>query len=506
MTDDSASMTAADEGVSGSEVACPSPIDQTPDEWSAQSPVLCLRGGARPRKKRRKAQYRSQYWNDKPMDDSGPERSPRARSAPAKETIDSLPSSDKESLKEDHGQDVLQPPSTPVKGRVSSAESSPLSSAPSNPRTPTPIPPHRAYLAPKTDADSPLSSAPSSLHLPAIPLTTKDEGDNKADSNPKANGIRKKQSTDSGVKLRKSRKQYPKTSPYFPTPPKPPHKQISCIPFPPLSSTRFGLVQESLASHPFHLLIAVIFLNKTRGAVAMPVFYTFIARFPDPASLAAAEQTVVVSYFQNLGLQNQRAKKCIALAKAWLEHPPVRGKRWRRLHYPMLGNGKDIKSSEEPIADEEEDARMAWEVGHLPGIGAYGIDSWRIFCRDDLRGLGPSVLPELGDGGEEARKMIEEEEIKREWTRVVPTDKELRAYLRWRWLRLGWEWDPKTGERRRAEEKVVREAESGGVIYEGEGGWTLEGKGDEHGECKTREVESGKGGSLDTNGNNKEAE
>ncbi|KAL9025354.1 MAG: hypothetical protein Q9180_007688, partial [Flavoplaca navasiana] len=184
-----------------------------------------------------------------------------------------------------------------------------------------------------------------------------------------------------------------------------------------------------LQTNPFHLLIAVIFLNKTRGAVAIPVFYNFITRFPDPSSLSVADLSEVVGFFQNLGLQNQRAKKCIGLAKAWMEHPPTKGKRWRRLHYPSLGDGKDIKSSEEPITDE--DPRVAWEVGHLPGIGAYGIDSWRIFCRDELRGFGTAKLPELpgGDDDGSSRIELEKEEMEKEWTRVLPSDKELRAYL-----------------------------------------------------------------------------
>ncbi|KAL8928162.1 MAG: hypothetical protein Q9208_001872 [Pyrenodesmia sp. 3 TL-2023] len=329
--------------------------------------------------------------------------------------------------------------SKPVVFRVSSASCSPLSSAPSSPIWPT----------------------------PGGIIKTREEKSNKELK--EEHGI---QATPS-----KPRKSWSKTSRYFLPSPKVPKEAVSCIPFPPLSSTSFGLVQESLAPNPFHLLIAVIFLNKTRGAVAMPVFYNFITRFPNPPYLAAANSDEVVGFFQNLGLQNQRAKKCVALAKSWLEHPPAAGKRWRRINYPGHGDGKDIKHSDEPIADEVEDARVAWEVGHLPGIGAYGIDSWRIFCRDALRGLGTAALPDLpADGDEISKKKTEEEELKREWTRVLPLDKELRAYLRWRWMRLGWEWDPKTGERKRADARMVNEAAGGGVICEGDQGWSMNGE------------------------------
>lgn len=155
--------------------------------------------------------------------------------------------------------------------------------------------------------------------------------------------------------------------------------------------------------------------------------------------------------------------------------PPAKGRRWKRLNYPKASDGKDIKSSEEPIPDDEEDARVAWELGHLPGIGAYAMDSWRIFCRDELRGISctKALTPDEMDEMEEKAK---EEEMKGEWARVLPLDKELRAYLRWRWLRLGWEWDPLTGEKERASEEQIRVAAAGGIIVEGDKGGRVEGE------------------------------
>ena len=139
----------------------------------------------------------------------------------------------------------------------------------------------------------------------------------------------------------------------------------------------------------------------------------------------------------------------MGLAKTWLLKPPTKGKRYRCLHYPCRGNGTDVKA-DECLPDESEDSRVGWEVAHLPGIGVYGLDSWRIFCRDALRGL-------------EDRKKEEGE-----WTRVLPLDKELRAYLRWRWLRLGWIWDPITGKREEAGDEKLREVGQGGITVEGD--------------------------------------
>ena len=261
--------------------------------------------------------------------------------------------------------------------------------------------------------------------------------------------------------------------------------KVSCIPFPPLHGTSFGLVQERLCHDPFRLLIAVIFLNKTRGSVALPVFYQLMDRYPMPADLAAAKKEDVVEIIQHLGLQNQRAKKCINLAKTWLERPPEKGKRYRVLHYPKRDDGKDVRPDE---IVSEEDERVAWEIGQLPGIGVYAIDSWRIFCRDELRGLS-STLPK-----DPLTPESQEEELQKEWTRVVAGDKELRAYLRWRWLRNGWDWDPVTGERKKADAEELAKADQGGIMYEGDGGDMVVGnaKGEEAPEAVKAELEVGR--------------
>ncbi len=117
---------------------------------------------------------------------------------------------------------------------------------------------------------------------------------------------------------------------------------------------------------------------------------------------------------------------------------------------------------------------MAWEVGHLAGLGSYAIDSWRIFCRDELRGL-PAGLSDRGDLLRDPAAKAEE--LAKEWTRVLPLDKELRAYLRWRWLRVGFEWDPVSGEQKLADEGFLAGAMGGGVICEkNHGGLVLDAK------------------------------
>ncbi|KAJ5496554.1 hypothetical protein N7463_008541 [Penicillium fimorum] len=250
----------------------------------------------------------------------------------------------------------------------------------------------------------------------------------------------------------------PKHSPYFPRVLVDPE---SCLPFPPIDAPCFGLVQEQLAHDPFRLLIATIFLNRTRGGVALPVLFKVFDRYPTIKAMAEADLPEFVSIINCLGFQNQRARKCTTLAQTWLSDPPNKNKRYRKLHYPRNLDGRNV-GREECI--DEEDLRVAWEIAHLPGVGAYSLDSWRIFCRDELRGKASDWK---GRDATEAGFVPE-------WKCVLPHDKELRAYLTWMWLKEGWIWDYNTGDLTLASDKTMRAAQSGGIAREEEGSWVLE--------------------------------
>lgn len=252
----------------------------------------------------------------------------------------------------------------------------------------------------------------------------------------------------------------------------------SCIPMPPLKNKSFGLVQEIVWKQPLHLLIATMLLNQTTGRAAIPKLFELIAKFPTPESLAKSFPEDVTNVIGSLGLQWVRAGRLILLANLWLENPPSRDKRYRVLHYPKHGNGADIQPNE-ILGPEEEDPRSgAWEVAHLVGVGPYALDSWRIFCRDKLRGLaddwnGMNANPtKLGKiqrkNGFEAD--VEEGELEvpfePEWKRVLPLDKELRAFLRWMWLKEGWEWDPATGKKTKASQELLDRVNRGAEVVE----------------------------------------
>lgn len=249
-----------------------------------------------------------------------------------------------------------------------------------------------------------------------------------------------------------------KASSFFNTPspkkPRPAAGTVSCIDVPPLSNPIFGLIQEELAHRPFQLLVAVIFLNKTRGKCAIPVFREVIEAYPTPQALEIADPATLSAIIKPLGLFNQRAATLVNLARVWNLHPPSKGRRVMTPKYPGLDSHKGIDPLE--VLRDDDAREGALEIGHLPGIGAYAFDSWRIFCRDELRAVATDW-----NGGDAS-----DEDFVPEWQRVLPNDKELRAYLRWMWLKEGVKWNPLTGEKRIASAELLRKAELGGLDWD----------------------------------------
>lgn len=270
------------------------------------------------------------------------------------------------------------------------------------------------------------------------------------------------------------------TSPYFlqnPSPKKesskkkrPPAGTISCIPFPSLESPSFGIIQEELAHDPFWLLIAVTFLIKTNGQLALPAFCRVRERFPTPSHLLdPSVREELLGMIRHLGLSNVRLAYILRYATAFLRQPPTAGVCYRVKNYdkrimspsPYRDEDsddvhEDMELSRSPPDRGAEDLE-AWEIGHMTQ-GKYAIDSWRIFCRDELLGR-----------AEDWNGKGREPEFQPEWMRVRPADKELRACLRWMWMREGWEWDPVTGDRTVLREEMRRAVNEGRVEYDDTG-------------------------------------
>jgi methyl-CpG-binding domain protein 4 len=295
------------------------------------------------------------------------------------------------------------------------------------------------------------------------------------------------------TRTRKPRKSTGTTSEHFT--PSPKRKRVpagtSAVPFPKLSAPRFGLIQERLANDPFRLLIAVTFLNKTHGKAARPIFEQVMETYPTPQDLAAADVSELSEMIHSLGFQNQRARKLIKIAETWVSEPPQKGKLHRTMDYPNKGNGRHLKPKE--IVDQDLENCIeagALEIAHIYGLGPYAWDSWRIFCRDVFRGVAQGYNGEGIAGYTPLSQSTHTSDFEPEWKRVVPLDKELRACLRWMWLREGWEWDPLTGKKHKAAPALMREASDGIAT------WDEPVAADPHGESTTaikHELEGPKG-------------
>lgn len=210
-------------------------------------------------------------------------------------------------------------------------------------------------------------------------------------------------------------------------------KTISTHRTPPIHAQHFHIIQEKVAYNLYELLVAATLWNRTKGIHARPVFLALVLQYPSPEHLAKASESDLVELIRPLGLQSIRARRFLSFAQEWVRHPPTKHRRYRKLHYPVQGCGRDVGPKE---VLTEDDPREGWEVAHLPGIGPYALDSFRIFHRDMLRGLATDWKGTGAPLGFEP-----------EWKRVVPLDKELKAYIRWMWLKEGWIWNPATGER-----------------------------------------------------------
>ncbi|KAI1467409.1 DNA glycosylase [Daldinia caldariorum] len=227
---------------------------------------------------------------------------------------------------------------------------------------------------------------------------------------------------------------------------------VPCIPFPRLDAPNFGLIQESLATDPFLLLVAVTFLIRVKGKQSIPVFHELVGKYPTPRHLAEADKNDIIATIRHLGLSTVRATAIQKYARIWIENPPRADIRYGVKNYPQLGDGADVRAAEELSTDDPRSS--AWEIGHMTQ-GRYAIDSWRIFCRDVLL-----------NRAEDWRGKGREGKFQPEWMRVLPEDKELRACLRWLWMQDGYAWDPKTGEKDILSEDLRRAVNEGRVAYD----------------------------------------
>ncbi|CAG8456550.1 3154_t:CDS:2 [Funneliformis mosseae] len=109
----------------------------------------------------------------------------------------------------------------------------------------------------------------------------------------------------------------------------------------------FNLVQETLYYDPWKLLIATMFLNRTRGSQALPLMWKFFEEYPSPQKAVLANVDKLADLLRPLGLQNTRAERIIRFSYTYLLNP-------------------DFKTPKQ-----------------LFGMGKYAEDSWKLFCEKD---------------------------------------------------------------------------------------------------------------------------
>ncbi|TRM57992.1 DNA glycosylase [Schizophyllum amplum] len=171
-----------------------------------------------------------------------------------------------------------------------------------------------------------------------------------------------------------------------------------------LQAAKPVLIQETFSEDPWKVLIATIFLNKTHGKISIPVIHTLLASWNTPSAMAAADPSDVYPLIRHLGLGAARARRIVDLSQAWIARSPT--------------------FEDEPIVSKSSDLRRypPTILSHLPGIGRYALDSFRIFCT------------------------TMNNKTRDEWKAVRPTDKELTRFLAWKWAYVEHRrWHPERG-------------------------------------------------------------
>jgi methyl-CpG-binding domain protein 4 len=217
-----------------------------------------------------------------------------------------------------------------------------------------------------------------------------------------------------------------------------------------LQPSRYGLIQERIRESLWALVVQAILWNQTTAKAGRPVLFTLLSQYPTPQSMAVAKVDAVFEVIRVLGLGKIRSERLIKMAEAWVAAPPDPARRYGKKNYPREGDNLDVRDGELLGPDDE---RTGWEIAHLPGVGPYALDSYRIFYRDQLRGIeGAETASRLDASGNKKRGRPPKRDIvEAEWQRVVPEDKDLKPYVEWRWKEEGWLWDGETGKRTRIE-------------------------------------------------------
>jgi methyl-CpG-binding domain protein 4 len=115
----------------------------------------------------------------------------------------------------------------------------------------------------------------------------------------------------------------------------------------------YNLIQEEFWEDPWKIFVCCIFCNLTRRVNAEPYVRKFFNQYPDAKSAALASAKEIEEMIRNLGLSRKRSVALVRMSNDYLV--------------------KDWKDSPDS----------------LYGIGKYGSDAYRIFCKGEWRCVEP---------------------------------------------------------------------------------------------------------------------
>lgn len=104
------------------------------------------------------------------------------------------------------------------------------------------------------------------------------------------------------------------------------------------------LIQDEYRGDPWRIMVCCILLNQTSNKQVRPLLENFFNRYPSPESIRENDHLEISEMIRTTGFQNVKAQRIIKMSQKYCE-------------------GFD-------------DPKL------LPGIGKYGVESWRIFVDD----------------------------------------------------------------------------------------------------------------------------
>ncbi|EPQ27699.1 uncharacterized protein PFL1_04837 [Pseudozyma flocculosa PF-1] len=222
------------------------------------------------------------------------------------------------------------------------------------------------------------------------------------------------------------------------------------------SANFYGLIQELVSPNVFWLLVATCLLNQTRGRAAIPVFWHLVARWPDEGALADAPLDELTALLQPLGLHNIRARRLIDMSKKMVEvpHDPRNRFKARARECPEtpIGIYPGGLGGERPVAPAElrlrEQLDRQLRLDEPPTTRDAAVSMGQVAHTAHQLATVAGHTAKHEQAGQDAHATVVEAESEShipEWKKVLPLDKELRAYLVWRWAKEGIEWHPERG-------------------------------------------------------------